>query len=293
METKLHVGWIGLGKMGTPMCRRLLNNNIPVAVYDLRATATKELAKQGATECGSVAALSRKCDLVFSMVSDDEALLKVGSMLDPAVTLVDMSTVSLSASRQVAAGRQADRYLRAPVSGSVSLAESGTLTIYCSGTQRAFAAAQSYLCHLGSRVIFCGESEEARAIKLAINIIAGCVPLLVGEAIALATRLGVSREMIVDAMAESAVSSPLIQYKADMLKSLGWAATSASLDTVAKDAGLAVREGAAVDLALPLSSMVRQVSASFQQAGMGQLDFFALSQWADSGLPLHDRMHKP
>ena len=118
------VGWIGLGKMGTPMAANLLAAGHPVMVYNRSVERSAALAGKGAAVAPSVPALARDCTVVISMVSDDVALqsitLEAGGLFEaasPGLVFIDMSTVSPSLSERVAAGALAKgvHYLRAPV----------------------------------------------------------------------------------------------------------------------------------------------------------------------------------
>jgi 3-hydroxyisobutyrate dehydrogenase-like beta-hydroxyacid dehydrogenase len=141
------LGWIGVGKMGTPLCTNLLEAGFDLSVVDTDPGRVAAITRSGARSCPDAATLAREVDVVFSMVPDDAALLAivagangVAAGIGPGKIFVDLSTVSPARSAKVAemlrpTGAQ---YLRSPVSGSVATAAAGTLAIYCSGPRAAF-----------------------------------------------------------------------------------------------------------------------------------------------------------
>ena len=278
------IGWIGVGRMGTPMSRRLLAAGARLALCDRDPARLAPLLADGATAADTPAQVAQAADVVFSMVPDDAALLEVATgehglaaALRPGQAYVDMSTVSPAASARVAAALAATGadYLRSPVSGSTTTAAAGELTLFCSGPRGAFDRCAPALDVLGSRRMHVGEAEEARALKLLVNMVVGITPAVLGEALSFGARLGLDRATMVDALAGSVVGSPLVAYKARMMKERDWTA-AASIDLVAKDLDLALDVGRANSVPLPLTALVRQWSAAFQASGEGELDFFRL-----------------
>ena len=147
MAEKKKIGWIGLGKMGMPMSKRLIKAGYPLTVYDIVQEKREELADQGAQVADSAKAVAGDADGIISMISDDPALeaVSIGPDGDFAAAksgavYIDMSTVSPVASARVAevAEKKGIKYLRAPVSGSTALAAAGTLTIFASGPKDAY-----------------------------------------------------------------------------------------------------------------------------------------------------------
>ena len=140
--TKIKIGWVGLGNMGIPMVRNLLNKGFPVCVYNRTREKEKELIRLGALSAPSLQHLSQACDLVITMVSDDEAVKQVydgcdGLLADPSpgILMIDMSTVSTQTSSKLAkdCSNKGVRFLEAKVSGSVKPAEEGQLVLMTGG----------------------------------------------------------------------------------------------------------------------------------------------------------------
>ncbi|MBP0447185.1 NAD(P)-dependent oxidoreductase [Roseomonas sp. SSH11] len=283
------LGWIGVGRMGTPLCRRLLDAGATLSVTDIDPARIAHLAAEGAHPHATGAALAEEADILFSMVPNDAALLAivigpggVAETLRPGQVFIDLSTVSPATSARVAeamAERGAD-YLRCPVSGSTASAAAGALTIFASGPAAVLDRCEPVLGVLGKETLRCGEAEEARAVKLMVNMVVALTPAVIGEALAFGGRLGLEWDSMIDALSRSVVASPLLAYKAEMLKARDWT-PAADVDLVAKDMDLALAVGQREGVPMPLSALARQFAAAYQASGEGGLDFFRVATWPE------------
>jgi 3-hydroxyisobutyrate dehydrogenase len=277
------IGWIGVGRMGTPIGQRLIDAGATLTVYDLDRARARAL---NVAVAASPAALAAEADVIFSMIPDDAALRAVADELAPALsaahTYVDMSTVSPAASAAVAEqlAPTGAAYLRCPVSGSTATAAAGALTLLASGPADAFERLTPVLAAFSAKRTLYGPAEEGRVVKLMVNLIVAATPVLLGEAMHFGTRLGLSWDQVVDAIGASVAASPLYAYKAEMLKKRDWTA-AAPVDLTAKDVDLAMAVAREAHVPLPLSALMRQVQAQFQAAGDGDLDFFSLVTWLE------------
>ncbi|MNL29989.1 2-(hydroxymethyl)glutarate dehydrogenase [compost metagenome] len=198
-----------------------------------------------------------------------------------------MSTVSPDASAEVAAAlaRRGAAFLRAPVSGTVSLAASAQLSCFVSGPRPAFDAVQPVLACLTARQSYVGGADEARVIKLMINMMVFMSTAVIGEGLAFGARAGLDRALMVDAINDSIVGSAHYRTKAEQLKQRDYAAVG-PISLVVKDLDLALAVARDNAVALPMSSLVRQYLALMQQRRQGHLDIAALAdvlEWA--GVP--------
>ena len=280
------LGWIGAGRMGTPLCRRLLAAGATLHVTDPDHARVAALATEGAHPAATAAAVAEQASVTFSMVPNDLALLAVAQdvarTIRPGQVFVDLSTVSPAASARVAelmAERGAD-YLRCPVSGSTATAASGALTLFLSGPEAAMDRCAPLLAVLGRETLRCGAAEEARAVKLMVNLVVALTPAVIGEALAFGGRLGLEWDGMLDALSRSVAGSPLLAYKVDMLKARDWT-PAADVDLVAKDVDLALSVGQREGVPMPLSALARQFAAAFQASGEGGLDFFRVATWPE------------
>jgi 3-hydroxyisobutyrate dehydrogenase-like beta-hydroxyacid dehydrogenase len=276
------VGWIGLGKMGLPMALNLLAAGHELTVYNRSGGKAQALLEQGARHVTRLDELGQ-ADMVFSMIADDAALhdVTIGAEgcfahLRPGVVFVDMSTVSPELSQQVAQ-RAEDvgiRYLRAPVSGSTPAAAAGKLTILASGAADAYEAASPLLARLGEKVYYLGTGDQARFLKLAINLMVGVSAAMLGEALVLARKGGVDWAQAIEVIGHSAVASPLVKYKERMLTERDFTPMFTA-SQMAKDLDLALDAGRLSGVPLPVVSLVRQFFGAMQTTQRGEQDFFS------------------
>ena len=283
MADNTAVGWIGLGKMGVPMAGHLLDAGFALTVHNRRAGPEAGLRDTGAEIAASPAELAAKAAVIVSMISDAAALADVTdgengifTAAAPGTLYIDMSTVSPDASVRVAA-RATEcgiGYLRAPVSGGVALAVTGTLTVLASGARADFARAEPVFTAMAKKSFYVGAGEEARYIKLALNMMVGMTVALMSEAVVFAERGGVARDTILDVMGESAIASPLVGYKLEPLRQRDFSPTF-STRQIAKDFDLVLGAARQTETPLPLAAFVRQLWSSMIANGAGDEDFLA------------------
>jgi 3-hydroxyisobutyrate dehydrogenase-like beta-hydroxyacid dehydrogenase len=214
---------IGLGNMGTAIAGRLLGAGYELAVYNRSSAKAEPLRAQGAKVLETAGALAEAVDIVLTSLADDEALESVAAAIasaaQPGTLLVDLSTVSPAASARVAA--LADEasllYLRAPVSGNPSVVHAGNLTFIVSGPREALERAEPTLLAIGRAIHEVGEGEQARVVKLAINLVIGGLAELMAEALVLSEASGVSRAALLETMGDSAAGAPFVKYKTEPL----------------------------------------------------------------------------
>ena len=227
MNAKKHLGWIGVGKMGTPMSTNLLKAGYKLTVFDIVPAAMKALVDQGANPAESPLEIAAQADIIISMIPDDPALeeISTGSQgifqgAKPGMIYIDMSTVSPATSARVAkaAEKKGVQYLRAPVSGSTGSAPGATLTILASGPREAFDQCRAIFDKLGQKVFHVGPGDQARYLKLLVNMMVGITSAMTAEALVFGKRGGIEWEQMIDIINNSVVASPLIGFKVQLLK---------------------------------------------------------------------------
>ncbi|GAB5467519.1 MAG: NAD(P)-dependent oxidoreductase [Rhodospirillales bacterium] len=274
----MRLAWLGVGSLGRPMAGRLIAAGIRPILFDVRPETLQELGER-AELAGSVAEAAAAADLIFSTLPNDAILTSVGAtvleaMPDDAV-YCDMSTVSPEASAAVAALAGEKAYLRAPVSGSVSHAEQGILTILASGPEAAYRRCLPIFEELSQQRFLVGPAEEARYLKLVINNLVGSTAALLAESLALAETAGLDRATTLDVLSASAVGSPLVKYKADALKARDFSPTFTT-DMMIKDMGLFTEAARRQDTAAPLANRTLSLLREHSAAGCGDEDFFGI-----------------
>jgi 3-hydroxyisobutyrate dehydrogenase-like beta-hydroxyacid dehydrogenase len=275
------LGLIGLGNMGTAIAERLLAAGYELAVHNRSPAKAEPLGAGGATVCETVGELAGAVDIVLTSLADDNALegvaVDVASAARPGTLLVDLSTVSPAASARVAAVAAGASllYLRAPVSGNPSVVRAGNLTFITSGPREALERAESTLLAIGRTIHDVGEGEQARVVKLAINLVIGGLAELMAEALVLSETSGVTRAALLETMGDSAAGAPFVKYKTEPLLRDDYAATFTTR-LMEKDIDLVLAEAASAGVLLPLGSELKKRLRAAIDAGYGDDDFMAL-----------------
>jgi 3-hydroxyisobutyrate dehydrogenase-like beta-hydroxyacid dehydrogenase len=272
---------IGLGNMGTAIGERLLEAGRGLVVHNRSAEKARPLADRGATVAGSPGALAAAVDLVLTSLSDDDALEAVAEAVAaaarPGTLLVDLSTVSPQASARVAAlAREASLlYLRAPVSGNPAVVRAGNLTFIASGPPEALERAEPVLLEIGRAVHPVGDGEQARIVKLAINLVIAGLAQLMAEALVLGEASGVSRAALLETMGDSAAGAPFVKYKTEPLLRDDYSATFTT-SLMEKDLDLVLDAAEAAGVRLPVAGELKAHVRAAIEAGYGDDDFMAL-----------------
>jgi 3-hydroxyisobutyrate dehydrogenase-like beta-hydroxyacid dehydrogenase len=284
MADKQKIGWIGLGKMGVPMSTNLVKKGYSVTVYNRTKDKSKAVADQGAKVAGSPKEAAAGADVVISMIADDPALEAVSYGPNGAfegaksgMVFIDMSTVSPVTSARVDEKAKAKgiKYLRAPVSGSTALATAGTLTIFASGPKDAYDKCVDIFGCMGQKVFHVGTGEEARYLKLVMNMMVGLTSAMAAEAFTFGEAGGMNWEQMIDIVNASVVASPLLGYKAQLLKSRNYA-PAFTVSQMAKDFDIMIDTGRAKNVPMPITALVRQFWGAMMAKGKAEQDFFSL-----------------
>ena len=280
-DPRLFVGLIGLGNMGSAIAERLLAAGYALVVYNRTADKARALAAEGALVADSPHDLARQADIVFTSLADDRALEDVAHDAlrgaRPGTLLVDLSTVSPVASARV--GRLAEEasvgYLRAPVSGNPTVVRAGNLTVIVSGPRDAFERAEELIRAVGPTVYYVGEREQARVLKLALNLMVAGLAELMSEALVLGEAAGISRSNMLEVMGSSAVGAPFVKYKTEPLLRDDFSATFTTT-LMEKDIDLVLAVANDADLELPLARKMKELLRAAAEDGYADLDFIAL-----------------
>jgi len=281
------LGWLGTGRMGTEMARRLLAAGCDLTVYNRSAAKTEPLARLGARPAGTVAELAAT-DIVFVTVGSSDDLITAvlgqdglmsGADGTPPRVLVDCSTVSPEASARVRAeiAGRGTALLAAPVMGNPKVVRAGKMTAAVSGPRATFDLAEPYLAMLGSGVTYVGEGEEARAVKLCHNLFLGVVAQSLAEITVLAEKSGISRQVFLACLNKSVMGSLFTGYKTPAYVNLDFEPTfTAAL--LRKDLDLGLAAAREHEVPMPVAAIVHQLVQSLVGRGYGDADFAALLQ---------------
>jgi 2-hydroxy-3-oxopropionate reductase len=275
---------IGLGVMGKPMARRLVEAGFDVVVHSRSRGPVDELQAVGATAASSTAEAARAADAVITMLPDtpDVEAVVLGddgvlANLRPGGLLIDMSTIAASTAERIAgdaASRRIDA-LDAPVSGGEKGAIEGTLSIMCGGSAEAVERARPIFSHLGSRVVHAGGPGSGQIVKACNQIVVWITLQAMAEALVLGAKAGVEPKVIVDALLGGAARCWALEVRAPGVLRRDFAPGFRSR-LHHKDLTLALQAGSTLGVTLPVTAAVREFFGSLKATGRGDLDHSAL-----------------
>ena len=275
------MGLIGLGNMGTAFAERVLEAGYPLVVHNRTPGKADALAARGATAADTPAELAEAVDVVLTSLADDEALEQVAEQVlaaaRPGTVLGDLSTVSPTASARVAAlaDEASVDYLRSPVSGNPTVVRAGNLSLIVSGPREALERVEEVLLAIGPSIHYVGDGEQARVVKLAINLMIAGLAELMSEALVVGEAAGVSREALLEVMGSSAAGAPFVNYKTEPLLRDDFSATFTTA-LMEKDIDLVLDVAGRADVDLPLGRHLKELLHAAVEAGYADDDFMAL-----------------
>ncbi len=282
MTTRVH--FLGVGKMGLPMAIHFWAAGHGVTVSDTSDERLPLASAQGlAVVAGddAVTAAIAGADVVFSSLPHDAALLAVAAQVARGARqgsiYVDTSTVSQQASADAAqalalAGVQ---YVRATVSGNNKMAEAAQLTVMASGPRAAYDAALPLLKLLGPNQFYLGEGEQARLMKLVVNLMIAQTSAMLSEGLALGRKGGLDWHDMWQVLGASAVASPILKAKAVQLAERDFTPTF-TVHQMIKDLDLILGAAQAVHAPLPQTAMTHQLMHAAVAQGDGLEDYAAI-----------------
>jgi 3-hydroxyisobutyrate dehydrogenase len=283
-ENGMRIGWVGTGRMGAALARRLLVAGHDVSVYNRTRSKAEALEEVGATVVDSPAALGDR-DIVFTMVggSDDFKEVVIGpngvlSRDDAAPrTLIDSTTISQAASDEVRAKavERGTGVLAAPVSGNAKVVAAGKLTMVVSGPEQDYLKARELLELLAARVTYVGEGDRARLVKICHNLMLGVVAQTLAEITVLAEKGGVSRADFFDFLNDSVMGSMFTRYKTPAYVNLDFTPTFTPA-LLLKDFMLGADAAREHEVPMPVATAAQQVVQALIGNGYRDIDFAAL-----------------
>lgn len=270
------IAFLGLGRMGAPMARRLLDAGHEVVVWNrtkARAEGFPEVAE------GPAAAVAG-ADIAITMLSDAPAVREVvfdsglSRALRPDAVFVDMGTIGVRAARRIHESVERAT-LDAPVGGGVRQAESGELIVLVGGEPPGLDRARGVLEVFGD-VVHCGRPGAGQAMKLVFNAVLAVTMSGIGEAVALGERLGLSTDLITEVLGKGG-AGPMVRRKAEMIGARSYPASFA-LSLMGKDAGLVAEAGRDAGAWLPMLDLVRGLYERAEGEDLGDGDYSGITE---------------
>ena len=280
----MKVSVVGLGNMGAAIAKRLLDTGHDLAVWNRTETVAAPFGERGARVLSRPDGAWQHGEVAIAMLANDQAVEEVLTGTNGLMTgrgrgrtIIDMSTISVALSARLAerAAHTGTVFLRAPVTGNPSVVAAGNLGIIISGPREAYAAVEAMLHDVGPSHFYVGPAEQARVVKLALNLMVAGTTQLMAEALVMAERSDIDRATMLEVMGGSVVGSPFVRYKTEALVGDDYSATFTTTGLY-KDLALALEAANGAGVPLPVTAVVQQLLQGCIASGMGELDFMAL-----------------
>ncbi len=281
----MKIGFVGLGIMGKPMVRNLIQAGHDVTAYDIVDENIQVAVGYGAKAAGSPKHAAMGSTLVITMVPNSpqvkQAVLGENGILEgaaPGTILVDMSSIAPAAAIEVsnACSQKGVKMLDAPVSGGEPKAIDGTLSIMVGGDEDVFESVKDVLLCMGASAVYCGGIGAGNTTKLANQIIVALNIAAVSEAFTLAKKAGVDPKKVFGAIRGGLAGSTVMDAKVPMMLA-GNYKPGFKVDLHIKDLNNAIETGHDVGSPVPLSALVMEMLQTLRADGMGQNDHSALA----------------
>jgi 2-hydroxy-3-oxopropionate reductase len=278
------VGFIGLGIMGRPMAKNLIEAGYDLDVYNRTREKAEELASEGATVAGSPKEVAEQSDVVITMLPDspqvEDVLTGEEGVLEgvrEGALIVDMSTISPVITEELSqkAKEKGASMLDAPVSGGDVGAIEGTLAIMVGGSEEDFERASPLFEVMGKTVTHVGPSGTGQVVKAANQIVVALTIEAVSEALVLGSKGGVAPEKILDVLGGGLAGNKVMEVKREKL--LGHSFDPGfRIELHHKDLGIALAAGREYGVTLPVTAIVDQMLETLKMRGKGDRDHSAI-----------------
>ncbi|MGH2680901.1 MAG: 2-hydroxy-3-oxopropionate reductase [Actinomycetota bacterium] len=289
------IGFIGLGIMGRPMARHLVDAGFPLAVHSRSPGPVDELVANGAQARMSPAEVAAGTDVVITMLPDtpDVELVLfgengVGSRLRPGSLVVDMSTIDPLATRRFAESlrEMGAGMVDAPVSGGEKGAVEGTLSIMVGGSENDVSRAMPLLRAMGTTIVHVGDSGAGQVAKACNQLVVASTIQAVAEALALAERAGVDPRRVREALLGGFAGSKILEIHGQRMLDRTFTPGFRSRLHL-KDARIVLDTAARVDSAVPAFEVTADALRRLVDGGGGELDHSALFTLLEQVTPDH------
>jgi 2-hydroxy-3-oxopropionate reductase len=280
------LGFIGLGIMGKPMAGNLLKAGKTVSVFDLAPEPVQELANKGAKACRSSQEVAQNSNIVFTMVPDTPDVEKVlfgpdgvGEGIQPGSIVVDMSSISPTATREFAKKLNAKQVmmLDAPVSGGQAGAQAGTLSIMVGGDPAVFEQIKPYFQIMGKNIIYIGSNGAGQICKVANQIVVAITLEAVSEALLFAAKAGADPRKVREALLGGFAQSKILDTHGERMLNRNFA-PGFRLKLHQKDLNLALQGARELGISLPGTALAAQLMNAVASQGGTDYDHSAIIQ---------------
>src|SRR5712664_3235856 len=277
------LGFVGIGYMGRPIARRLLESGFKLTAYDRDHNKTEELIQYGSNVAQNVSELSSSCNVVLSCLPSDEAVLDIYAGPDGVFAnahrgsrVIDLSTVYPETSQELSrlGSEHGVEVLDVTISGSTPAAEKGLLTLFGGGEKECFDGAESIFSVIAQKYFYLGPSGSGATMKLVVNTLLGIGMQAIAEAVALGEKAGLDRNRLLDVLSQTAVVAPAHMGKLQRAMKSDYS-PQFPIRLMNKDFGLILNLAAVVGARMPAAGAAFEINARQSDEGAEQ-DFSAV-----------------
>lgn len=274
------IGFVGVGRMGSNMARRLKDCGYPVAaVYDVRSETAEALAKElGCQAAKTLADVTQISDVIITVVTDDKAMAKIftpKALLKNAKGKLFINCATVSPEAQINAYRAAKKAgaeaLEGCMAASITQAREGTLYLMCGGDEQTFNTARPILEKLSSNLRYIGAIGQAARVKLLVNMVMNMNTAALAEGLALADALKLDLPMVREVFSQTGANARVLQTDGEDMQNREHSCFFSSAHA-AKDSTLALNLGKKAKLNLPLATATKKQYDRMVKLGLGELD---------------------
>src|SRR5919198_62492 len=289
----MNIGFVGVGRMGANMARRLKDRQFHVtAVYDTnRAAATALASELGCAAAQDLSEVTAQSDVIFTVVTDDNAMREIfaGSGDNLLVNargklFVNCATISPQVHVEVEqlAAKAGAQTLEACMASSITQAREGKLYLMCGGSEEAFRKAEPILKELAASIRFIGKAGEAAKVKALVNMVMNINTAALAEGLGLGAALGLDLTMLREVFSQTGAASRVLQTDGEDMQKRDHSCFFSAAHA-AKDSGIALSLAKQKKLELPLAAATFKQYSKMTKVGLGELDKSGISELTFKG----------
>src|SRR4051812_5587210 len=284
------IGFVGVGRMGANMARRLKESGCEVgAVYDVNAAAAQALAQEiGTTAVEKLQQVTKNSDVIITVVTDDKAMKKIfnGGLLSRAKGKLFINCATISPDVHVWVEEKAEgagaQSLEACMASSITQAREGTLYLMCGGKPEVFERAKPILEKLSASMRYVGPAGKAAEVKALVNMVMNINTAALAEGLALGNALGLDLAMMREVFSQTGANSRVLQTDGEDMQNREHSCFFSAAHA-AKDSGIALKLGKAQGLNLPLAAATKKQYDRMIEEGLGELDKSGIAELTFKG----------
>ncbi len=284
------IGFVGVGRMGSNMARRLKECGYPIAgVYDVNTAAAQSLAQElGCEPCADLRQVTKLSDVIITVVSDDKAMKKIytGGLLSRSKGKLFINCATITPSVHVWVEGKAEKAgaqsLEACMASSITQAREGTLYLMLGGKPEVFERAKPILEKLSASMRYVGPAGKAAEVKALVNMVMNINTAALAEGLGLGAALGLDLTMLREVFSQTGANSRVLQTDGEDMQNREHSCFFSAAHA-AKDSGIALKLSKQAGLTLPLAAATRKQYDRMVKEGLGELDKSGIAELTFTG----------